>query len=106
MLNIPTCRKTCRVRHILRHADSAGLRIFGQFRWPPPSYRPAILRALLAGCCPTAPPHVCVEINQRTFTVGRIVDGDTFKVQYDGEEVSVRFVGINAPERNAPSGTP
>ena len=28
--------------------------------------------ALLAiGCCPTAPPHVCTEINQRTFSVER-----------------------------------
>ena len=61
--------------------------------------RPLILLALLVGCCPpTPPPHVCVEINQRTFTVERIVDGDTFKVTYDGEPTSVRITGIDAPE--------
>lgn len=55
------------------------------------------LLALLAGCCPPAPSHVYAEISQRTFTVERIVDGDTFKVTYDGESTSVRIVGINAP---------
>ena len=64
-----------------------------------------VLLALLAGCCPSAPPaHVCTEINQRTFTVERVVDGDTFKVTYDGEETSARIVGIDAPERNTPEG--
>ena len=57
-----------------------------------------VLLALLAGCCPPAPPfHVCSEIDQRTFTVERIVDGDTFKVTYDGEQTSVRIAGIDAP---------
>ena len=32
------------------------------------------------------------------------MDGDTFKVTYDGEQTSVRIVGINAPERNTPEG--
>jgi len=32
------------------------------------------------------------------------VDGDTFKVRYDGESTSVRIVGINAPERRDPAG--
>ena len=45
---------------------------------------PILLTALAIGCCPTAPPHVCTEVSQRTFTVGRVVDGDTFKVTYDG----------------------
>jgi len=65
---------------------------------------PILTLALLAGCIPPAPPHVCTEIDQRTFTVERIVDGDTFKVRYDGESTSVRIVGINAPERRDPAG--
>lgn len=63
-----------------------------------------VLILLAIGCCPTVQPHVCTEINQRTFTVERIVDGDTFKVTYDGEQTSVRIVGINAPERKDPTG--
>ena len=58
----------------------------------------------MVGCCPTAPTHVCTEINQRTFTVERIMDGDTFKVQYDGESTSVRIAGIDAPERRGADG--
>ena len=60
--------------------------------------------AILVGCCPAVPTHVCTEINQRTFKVERIVDGDTFKVQYDGESTSVRIAGIDAPERKDPAG--
>ena len=43
--------------------------------------RPSIIFTLgvLAGCCPTAQPHICVEVTARTFKVERIVDGDTFK---------------------------
>lgn len=64
----------------------------------------ATLLALAIGCCPASPPHICREIGQREFTVERIVDGDTFKVQYDGESTSVRIAGINAPERRDPAG--
>ena len=38
------------------------------------------------------------EIAARTFRVEGVVDGDTFKVVYDGELTSVRIWGINAPE--------
>jgi micrococcal nuclease len=34
-------------------------------------------------------------------TVVRIVDGDTIRVQIDGLEVPVRYIGMNAPELNA-----
>jgi len=56
----------------------------------------------LAGC--QVPQHECREITARTFQVVRVVDGDTFKVMYDGEPTSVRFIGINAPERRDPGG--
>jgi len=41
------------------------------------------------------------EITATRFQVLRVVDGDTFKVVCDGEETSVRFFGINAPEKPA-----
>ncbi len=33
-----------------------------------------------------------------TATVTRVVDGDTIKVQLNGREYSVRYIGINTPE--------
>jgi micrococcal nuclease len=44
------------------------------------------------------------EITARRFQVLRVVDGDTFKIEYDGESTSVRFFGINAPEKRDPDG--
>jgi len=44
------------------------------------------------------------EITARRFRVLRVVDGDTFKIQYDGESTSVRFFGIDAPEKRDPDG--
>ena len=44
------------------------------------------------------------EVTARTFKVKRVVDGDTFKIVYDGESTSVRLLSINAPERNTPEG--
>jgi len=57
----------------------------------------AIVLLFLAGCAAR-------EITARRFRVLRVVDGDTFKVMYDGEETSVRFFGIDAPERRVPGG--
>ena len=51
----------------------------------------------LAGC-------VSREITARTFTVDRIIDGDTFEIRYDGEPTSVRLFGIDAPEIRDPGG--
>ncbi len=53
------------------------------------------LLAWSGGC---GPHHVCREIAARTYQAGRVVDGDTFKVVYDGEVTSVRLCGIDAPE--------
>lgn len=57
--------------------------------------------------CVTAPvptSQVCSEITQREFAVVRVIDGDTFRVMYDGEETSVRLADYNAPERGEPGG--
>jgi micrococcal nuclease len=43
-------------------------------------------------------------ITARRFEVVRVIDGDTFRIMYDGEETSVRLVGIDAPERRQPGG--
>ncbi len=52
---------------------------------------PALVLLLLAGC-------TCRVITAHDYLVLRVVDGDTFKVHYDGEQTSVRFIGIDAPE--------
>ena len=54
---------------------------------------------LLLGCCPESR-----EITARTFETVRVLDGDTFKINYDGELISVRIWGINAPEMRTPDG--
>ena len=56
------------------------------------------LSLLLIGCQESR------EITARQFRVLRIVDGDTFKIQYDGENTSVRLYGIDAPEMSTPKG--
>ena len=33
-----------------------------------------------------------------TYTVTKVVDGDTFKVMYSGKETSVRLIGVDTPE--------
>ena len=33
-----------------------------------------------------------------TYTVIRVVDGDTFKINYNGKEESVRLIGVDTPE--------
>jgi len=57
---------------------------------------------IVCGCEQT--PHECREITARTFEVVRVIDGDTFRIMYDGEETSVRIWGIDAPERRKPGG--
>ena len=56
------------------------------------------------GCQPSALVHECREITARTFVVEQIVDGDTLVITHDGEPTSVRFCGVNAPERKDPDG--
>lgn len=42
------------------------------------------------------------EITATTFAVTRVIDGDTFRVEYDGDLTSVRLRDIDAPERGDP----
>jgi len=58
----------------------------------------AVLGLAFAGCPATR------VITARAFRVQRVVDGDTFKVVYDGEPTSVRILGIDAPELREPGG--
>lgn len=58
----------------------------------------------LAGCCTCPPCPPCQEIAEREFAVVRVIDGDTFRVVYDGEETSVRLFGIDTPESREPGG--
>jgi hypothetical protein len=39
------------------------------------------------------------EITARNYQVAEIVDGDTFKIMYDGELTKVRIANIDTPER-------
>lgn len=48
------------------------------------------------------PPATTYEITVRDFPVHTIIDGDTFKVIYDGDLTSVRIAGIDTPERGEP----
>lgn len=55
---------------------------------------------------PTAAPTIifdCIPINNKVETgvVTTIIDGDTIYVIIDGQEYSVRYVGINAPEMDS-----
>ena len=43
-------------------------------------------------------PPLTFTITARNFKVERIIDGDTFEIEYDGEPTSVRLVNIDAPE--------
>ncbi|MBQ9662573.1 MAG: thermonuclease family protein [Oscillospiraceae bacterium] len=52
------------------------------------------------------------EAPVRQYEVIRVIDGDTLLVRIEGEEVSVRLIGVDAPEsvhpdesRNTPEGT-
>ncbi len=68
--------------------------------WQPANMTRTLLLCLVllvAGC-------VCGEVTQREFRVVRVIDGDTFRVYYDGEETSVRLAGCDTPERNEPGG--
>ncbi|MEM7625256.1 MAG: thermonuclease family protein [Planctomycetota bacterium] len=51
---------------------------------------------------PAVPPPSAREITATTFTVARVIDGDTFRVEYDGDLTSVRIRDIDAPERGDP----
>ena len=41
--------------------------------------------------------------NDRAYQVLRIIDGDTVEINYDGQAVSVRLIGVDTPETVHPS---
>lgn len=47
-------------------------------------------------------PPVTTAVTASNFDVVRVIDGDTFKVRYDGDLTSVRILHINTPERGEP----
>jgi endonuclease YncB( thermonuclease family) len=47
---------------------------------------------------PPKPPKVTGNILTGTYLVTSVIDGDTIKILYSGNEQSVRFLGIDAPE--------
>lgn len=48
-----------------------------------------------------AMPYPMEDFSQETeYKVVRIVDGDTVIISYEGEDTSVRLIGIDTPERN------
>lgn len=47
-----------------------------------------------------------VEIGESNlFVVKRVIDGDTFKIDYNGKEESVRLIGVDTPESVHPDKT-
>jgi len=60
-------------------------------------------RAATATAAASGPPHGTVPAGMVAARVTRIVDGDTIKVDIDGREFTVRYIGINTPETKAPN---
>lgn len=58
-----------------------------------------------AGTARSAPadPRYPVGPTERGFVVTRVVDGDTVHVERDGVDLTVRLIGINAPESVKPN---
>lgn len=71
----------------------------GLGRWTAPS--PASAQTSPVAVTAEAPP-VTRAVTASKFQVVRVIDGDTFKVHYDGDLTSVRMLDINAPERGDP----
>lgn len=54
---------------------------------------------------PTVPPDPAVIVRQapnggEQAVVTRVIDGDTIDVRLNGQEVRVRYIGVNTPERD------
>ncbi|MEM9420119.1 MAG: thermonuclease family protein [Planctomycetota bacterium] len=71
----------------------------GRWTAPPSAEAVPIAPASTTTDTQTADPRI---ITARSFEVTRVIDGDTFKVLYDGDLTSVRLLDINAPERGDP----
>lgn len=51
------------------------------------------------GCSGLEPNKLTYSVELvRSYSVVRVVDGDTIKIVYGGKETSVRYIGINTPE--------
>lgn len=64
-----------------------------------------VLTLILAGCTfgfEPKPTNGGSAPNGETATVVRVVDGDTIDVTIDGQPYTIRYVGINTPERDEP----
>ena len=69
-----------------------------------------LLLVLITACTPTRDASTncaanladtdCRVITARDYRVLRVVDGDTFKIEYDGVVTSVRLALVDAPERD------
>lgn len=44
-----------------------------------------------------------IQNMEKLYYVSRVIDGDTIKIYYNGDEVSVRFIGIDTPETHSGS---
>lgn len=65
----------------------------------------AILPAVLVSGCVIASDDEGVDANGETRTTARVVqvvDGDTIRVDLNGEETPVRLIGIDTPEKDGP----
>lgn len=58
--------------------------------------------AMVSPIVEAADPEPVREITATDFVVTRVIDGDTFRVEYDGDLTSVRIRDIDAPERGDP----
>ena len=47
---------------------------------------------------PSSEPTTTFSANLTPATVTRVIDGDTIKVEIEGREYTVRYIGINSPE--------
>jgi endonuclease YncB( thermonuclease family) len=56
------------------------------------------------GPTPTAAPTPYVRSRLTPATVTHVVDGDTIRVEIDGQEYRVRYIGIDTPETVDPRG--
>jgi micrococcal nuclease len=61
----------------------------------------APLFAILLAVASVAPPVAQAQSNDETARVTAIVDGDTIRATIDGRRVTIRYIGIDAPERAA-----
>lgn len=42
--------------------------------------------------------HIFLNYSTSSYSLIKVLDGDTISIEYDGEETKVRLIGINAPE--------